>query len=112
VESVCAQTNLPACTGSDVAHWSFCLGSRTLANGNKYVGQFMGGKVNGQGTKNFANGNKYIGEFRDGKANGQGIGISARGDKYVGAFQLSEHCCSTFLNTQRWIGRLRLIGAN
>ena len=43
-----AQSNLPACQGSDVSRWINCVGSNTFANGNKYVGEHKDGKPNGQ----------------------------------------------------------------
>ena len=48
-----AQSNLPACKGSDASRWSNCVGSNTFASGNKYVGEQKGGKLNGQGIFTF-----------------------------------------------------------
>ena len=62
-------------------------GTRTYADGGKYVGEFRNGKRNGQGTATFPNGNKYVGEFRDGKLHGQGTETLADGGKYVGEYR-------------------------
>ena len=40
--------------------------------GSKYVGEFMNGKKNGQGTFTWADGAKYVGGWMDGKMHGQG----------------------------------------
>jgi hypothetical protein len=65
--------------------WDDCQGAITLDNGN-FVGEFKGGKANGQGTYTFANGNKYVGEFKGDIRNGQATYTFANGDKYVGQF--------------------------
>ena len=85
-----AQSNLPACPSSGYFH--NCFGTRTFANGDRYVGEFKDNKYNGQGTyfflaDNQLNGNKYIGEFKDGNLNGQGTLTFADGDKYLGQFK-------------------------
>ena len=46
-------------------------GTYTYA-GNKYVGDWMLGMFNGQGTLTLSSGGKYVGEFKDNKYNGQG----------------------------------------
>ena len=55
--SAYAQSNLPACQGSDSFRWTNCVETETYPNGDKYVGEYMDGKRNGQGTYTFANGN-------------------------------------------------------
>ena len=90
VGSAYAQSNLPACPSSGYFH--NCFGTRTFANGDRYVGEFKDNKYNGQGTyfflaDNQLNGNKYIGEFKDGNLNGQGTLTFADGDKYLGQFK-------------------------
>ena len=64
--SAFAQSALPACQGSDVSRWTNCVGTRTSANGSKYVDEWN-------------NGSKYVGEWKDGKINGQGITYRADG---------------------------------
>jgi len=82
-----AQSQLPACQGSDVSKWTNCFGTFTLAAGAKYVGEFKSGKYHGQGTHTMSNGAKYIGEFNSGKYHGQGTHIWANGARYVGEWR-------------------------
>jgi hypothetical protein len=58
-----------------------------FARGDKFVGEFKGGKVHGKGTYTFANGHKYVGEYKDGQRNGQGTFTLANGDEYVGEYK-------------------------
>jgi len=85
--SVFAQSNLPACQGSDASRWSNCVGTNTFASGNKYVGGYKDGKRNGQGTTTFASGDKYVGEYKDDKLGGQGTYTFANGNIYIGEFK-------------------------
>jgi len=62
-------------------------GTRTYANGDKYVGEFKNSKKSGRGTYTSANGSKYVGEFKDDIRNGQGTLTYANGYKYVGEFK-------------------------
>ena len=71
--------NLPVCQGNDVSKWSNCFGSKTDPSGTEYVGEFKGGKRNGQGTFIFANGNKYVGKWIEDKYNGLGAIYSSTG---------------------------------
>jgi osmotically-inducible protein OsmY len=105
--SVYAQSNLPACQGSDASRWSNCVGSDTFANGNKYVGEYKDGKRNGQFTVTFANGDKYVGEYKDDKRTGQGTYTFANGDKYVGEHKdgkLNGQGTFTFANGNKYVG--------
>jgi len=43
----------------------------TFPYGDKYVGEFLDGEINGQGTYFFSNGEKHIGQYKDGKLNGK-----------------------------------------
>ena len=81
--SAMAQSNLPACLGTDVTRWTACFGTESTA-GHTYIGEFKDGERNGQGTYTYPNGDKYVGEFKDGKHNGQGTHTFANGNKYVG----------------------------
>ena len=77
------QSKLPPCQGSDVTKWSSCFGTYA-AGGDKYVGEWKDGQLNGQGTFTWATGEKYVGEFKDSNRHGQGTHIFADGNKYVG----------------------------
>ena len=66
-------------------------GTCTYANGDKYVGEFMNGKKNGQGSFTFGKGewegDKCLGEWMNDMLNGQGTYTWASGNKYVGEFK-------------------------
>jgi hypothetical protein len=64
-------------------------GTKTDADGNKYVGEFKDGKRNGQGTFDSQYGEKYVGEWKDGDEHGQGISTWKDGTEYVGEFKNS-----------------------
>ena len=59
-------------------------GTLTLANGDKYVGEWDNDLKNGQGTYTYADGDTYVGEWVDDKKNGQGTYTYANGGRYVG----------------------------
>jgi osmotically-inducible protein OsmY len=76
-----AQSNLPACQGTNFRNWTNCYGTIVYnnSNGHKFVGEWKDGKRHGQGTETFANGDKYLNVWKDGKDNGQGTLYSANG---------------------------------
>jgi hypothetical protein len=87
-----AQSNLPPCQGSYLTSpWNSCQGTYTWPNGDKYVGEYRDGDLNGQGTFTTPTGAKYVGEFKDGKRNGQGTGTWPSGEKYVGEFRDNKY---------------------
>ena len=47
-------------------------GTKILANGRQYVGEFKDSKIHGQGTYTYTSGDKHVGEYKDGKRHGQG----------------------------------------
>lgn len=51
-------------------------------NGNSYKGNFLGGKINGNGTFEWNNGTKYEGEWKEGLFNGQGTFFFPNNDVY------------------------------
>jgi hypothetical protein len=59
-----AQSSLPPCPNGAKAYRHNCFGTFTFPDGRKYVGEFKGGKRNGQGTFTWADGRKYVGEFK------------------------------------------------
>ncbi len=85
---VAAQSQLPECPAHSKVPWTNCQGTYTSPNGNKYVGEWVDDKKNGQGT--FIgkwSGDKYVGEWKDDKKNGQGTYTFSSGAKYVGEFK-------------------------
>jgi hypothetical protein len=92
--SVFAQSNMPACQGADTLLWSLCSGTATWPNGQRYVGEWKNGKVNGQGTLIYGEGpfkgDTYIGQFLNNDFNGQGIYTKVNGERYVGEFKDNE----------------------
>jgi len=82
-----AGSHLPDCQGNDVTQFDNCMISIEYPSGDKYDGEFKGGKFNGLGTYTYGNGNKYVGEFKDDNFNGQGTFTTATGDKYEGEYK-------------------------
>lgn len=70
-----AQNNSSRVCDANAAYtsWNNCLGTVTLANGNRYDGRFESGMPNGQGSALFTKGYRYIGQFKNGEYNGLGI---------------------------------------
>jgi hypothetical protein len=91
VGDVFAQSNLPACQGSEKTRWSNCFATFTFANGSKYVGEFKDGIPNGHGTFLFVDGSKYVGEYTRGKRHGQGSLTLPGGEKYFGEFRYDKY---------------------
>ena len=48
--SAMAQSSLPTCQGWWGRTWTDCYGTYIFGNGNKYVGEYKGGRRNGGGT--------------------------------------------------------------
>ena len=87
--------------------WNLCIGTQTLNSGVKYVGEFKGGKRNGQGTLTWPNGQKYVGEFKDNTRRGQGALSWPTGQKYVGEFKenkISGQGTFTWPDGQKYVG--------
>ncbi|MDC3140435.1 hypothetical protein OBA40_03660, partial [Alphaproteobacteria bacterium] len=74
------------CRGSDVTFWNNCLGTFNYDNGNKYIGEYKNGKINGQGKFFYKSGAIYDGNNKDGLAHGFGSLTFKNGDKYEGYF--------------------------
>jgi hypothetical protein len=126
-------SQLPPCQGSDVKSWNMCQGGFTFDDGNKYVGEFKDGEINGHGTiifaggdkyhgefKNraitgrgtysFKGGNQYVGEFINGQRNGRGTFTFASGDEYVGEWKdnfQSGQGTATFVNGNKYVGEYK-----
>lgn len=63
------------------------LGVLTLANHDRYEGEFLHGKYHGKGVLGRVNGDRYEGEFKNGKYHGRGILTGADGDFYEGSWE-------------------------
>lgn len=59
-------------------------GTMTFRDNTEYSGQWKMNKFHGEGTRRFHNGNVYNGNYTDGKRQGQGKCYFANGDMYVG----------------------------
>jgi hypothetical protein len=59
-------------------------------NGNRYVGEFRGGKPHGKGILYCANGNKYVGHWQESWQQGEGKFTYAEGHEYLGQFRRSQ----------------------
>jgi hypothetical protein len=70
--------------------WDHCRGAITYSGKESAVGEFMNGKLNGQGTFMSPAGLRYVGEFKDDLFNGQGSLRYSGGGKYVGEFKDGE----------------------
>ena len=63
------------------------FGGLTVANGDKYVGEFKDGYPNGKGKRSSPDGRNYVGEWKDGREHGQGTFTWADGKKYEGEWK-------------------------
>ncbi len=59
-------------------------GIYSWADGRRYEGEFLGGRLNGRGTLTWPNGERYVGDFRDGRRTGQGIHTWPDGSRWHG----------------------------
>lgn len=64
--------------------------SHTFANGNKYEGSVLNGKLHGRGTLTSPSGIKYEGDFVDGRINGSGTYTCSNGKTFTGDFENNE----------------------
>ena len=107
--SAMAQSNLPACLGTDVTRWTACFGTERTA-GYTYIGEFKDGKKNGTGTFTWPNGMMYVGEWRDDMSNGTGTFTWPDGGRYVGEFRDGKyHGTGTYTwpDGRRYVGEWR-----
>jgi hypothetical protein len=64
------------------------LGTYISPSGDKWVGEWKDGKMNGQGTCTYSDGKKYVGEWKNNQWNGQGtLHIWEGYEYYVGGFK-------------------------
>jgi len=73
--------------GRTGSRWTNCVGTYTLPDGSKYVGEFQFGQFWGQGTYTFPDGSKYVGEFKDGDFSGQGTYTAVDGSVQKGLWE-------------------------
>jgi len=59
--------SLPPCEGSGGSTWTNCFGTKTTAEGDKYVGEWKDDNRHGQGIDTYADGSVEKGAFRDGE---------------------------------------------
>src|SRR6266702_1739938 len=89
---------LPPCPKNAKVAWDGCVGSLTLPDGVKYVGEFRQGKPDGfgqfsdanragQGTLTLPDGSGYVGKYVHELPNGQGTLTLPEGDVYSGEFR-------------------------
>lgn len=62
-------------------------GIMIYSSGNRYDGEYQGGKRTGCGTFTFVNGRRYTGQFEDDMFSGQGTWILENGERYIGEFK-------------------------
>ena len=79
--TVVVSSTLTGCTVGDCENGH---GTYVWADGDKYVGDWVDGKMHGKGTMYYTNGDKYEGDFTDGQGTGHGTYTYPDGDVYTG----------------------------
>jgi len=72
------------CPESKLSAWSDCFGVYEFPWGDRYIGTWVGDKINGFGQITKKNGDKYIGDFVDNKSDGCGIYVFSDGETVSG----------------------------
>lgn len=72
----------------------------SLANGAKYLGQWLGKERHGYGVQTWKDGSKYEGEWAHDKANGHGTLYHADGDIYTGNWKNGKILFSACISHQ------------
>ena len=91
-----ATLSLPNCLGTwSLSSWNNCFGQYTWTDGDKWIGEWKDGEINGEGTYFYADGSITVGEWKDGEINGQAIqtwGDKSEwaGDRYAGEWKDGE----------------------
>lgn len=78
-------------TGCIVGDCNTGNGTMLFADGSKYEGGFVNGKINGFGTYYYANNSKYTGEWKDGYYHGEGTKYNGPKDVRIGLWQNGEY---------------------
>lgn len=112
--SAYAQSNLPACQGTNPLLWNICTGTTTWPNGQRYVGEWKNGESSGHGTVTYGEGpfkgDTYTGQFLNNNFSGQGTYIKVDGEKYVGEFKDNERSGqgeNSWVNGEKYVGQWR-----
>ena len=81
-------SNLPACQGANTSAWSQCFGTKNYPNGDRYAGEWLNGKANGQGTyMSKASRATYVGQFAADTFSGAGTMTWPWGQTFVGQWR-------------------------
>lgn len=102
------QTQLPPCATGGV--WNQCFGTKNYPNGDKYVGEWAGGKASGQGTyTSKASGAMYSGQFSADTFSGAGAMTWTNGAKFVGQWKNDSAVSGTitYANGTTAVGTIR-----
>lgn len=90
---LCSDT--PANSLEETKGWDKCFGRLYFQTGrfkgDKYIGEFKGGKGHGLGTYMWIYKEKYVGEFKDGVAHGEGTFTDSNGTVFMGIFENGKY---------------------
>jgi hypothetical protein len=110
VNAQTSSSNLPLCQGANTAAWNQCFGTKNYPNGDKYVGEWVGGKANGQGTyTSKASAATYTGQFAADTFSGDGTMTWANGAKFIGQWKNDSAVSGTitYANGTTAVGTIR-----
>lgn len=102
------QSQLPPCATGSV--WNQCFGTKNYPNGDKYVGEWVGGKANGQGTyTSKASAAMYSGQFAADTFSGAGTMTWTNGAKFIGQWKNDSAVSGTitYANGTTAVGTVR-----
>jgi hypothetical protein len=102
------QSQLPPCASGSV--WNQCFGTKNYPNGDKYAGEWVGGKASGQGTyTSKASGAMYSGQFAADTFSGDGTMTWANGAKFIGQWKNDSAVSGTitYANGTTAVGTIR-----
>ena len=101
-------SQLPPCASGSV--WNQCFGTKNYPNGDKYVGEWIGGKASGQGTyTSKASAATYSGQFAADTFSGAGTMTWTNGAKFVGQWKNDSAVSGTitYANGTTAVGTIR-----
>lgn len=83
-----SSSNLAPCQGGNTSAWNQCFGTKNYPTGDRYVGDWVGGKASGQGTyTSRASAAMYTGQFFADTFSGAGTMTWTNGAKFVGQWK-------------------------